>query len=81
MIMTKSEFLAILGEAYDFPDYYSHNLDSADEVLEDRKEAEEKEKLSLAPFFHALLAEEEEEERAKIWSFLADHFVVEAEEE
>ena len=79
--MTKKEFLAVLAKAYDFPEYYSHNLDSADEILEDRKEAEEVEKLPLAPFFHALLAEETAEEREKIWAFISDHFEVGAAEE
>ena len=72
--MTKKEFLAILGKAYNFPAYYSHNLDSADEILEDRKEAAGADKLSPAPRFHALLSDEPEAEREKIVAFLRDHF-------
>jgi hypothetical protein len=77
--MNKEQFLQLLGQSYHFPEYYSLNLDSADEILEDLKEEEEKEKLSLQPFFYALLSEEPEEERKKIWEFLADHFMVEKE--
>ncbi|MCB0563405.1 MAG: barstar family protein [Phaeodactylibacter sp.] len=75
--MDKKEFMQLLGKAYGFPDYYSLNLDSAEEIIEDIKEEEEKDRLSLKQFFDELLAQEPEEERAKIWAFLADHFVVE----
>ena len=68
--------MRLLGEAYQFPEYYSHNLDSADEILEDLKEEKEEEKLSLQPFFDLLLSEEPEEERRKVWEFMKDHFRV-----
>ena len=74
--MTKTTFLELLGKAYNFPEYYSHNLDSADEILEELKEEKGKEKLSLEPIFQALLAEESEEEHRKIWAFITDHFEV-----
>lgn len=74
--MRKSDFLQLLGQAYAFPDYYAQNLDSADEILEDRKEAEETKRLSLRPLFEALLREEPAEERAKIWALIRDHFGV-----
>lgn len=74
--MNKKEFMQLLGKAYGFPDYFSLNLDSAEEIIEDLKEEGEKDKLSLMPFFDALLAQEQEAERAKIRAFLADHFVV-----
>lgn len=74
--MNKEQFMQLLGEAYSFPEYYALNLDSADEILEDRKEEQGKEKLSLRPLFDALLAEAPEEERAKIWALLADHFTM-----
>ena len=69
--------MQLLGRAYGFPNYYSLNLDSAEEIIEDIKEEEEKGKLSLRKFFDELLAQEPETERAKIWIFLAEHFVVE----
>ncbi len=75
--MDKVQFMELLGKAYGFPEYYSLNLDSADEIIEDIKEEEEKEKLPLKNFFDALLAQETDEERLKIWAFLTDHFVME----
>lgn len=77
MTMTKEEFLTLLGRAYDFPAYYSNNLDSADEILMDKKEAAGVEQLSLEALFHALLSEAEEAERAQVWMFVRDHFSVE----
>ena len=74
--MNKKEFMQLLGKAYGFPDYFSLNLDSAEEIIEDLKEEGEKDKLSLMPFFYFFLAQEQEAERAKIRAFLADHFVV-----
>ena len=65
--------MKMLGEAYNFPDYYSGNLDSADEILEDRKETLGKEKLSVRPLFDVLLSDETEIERGKIWGLLSDH--------
>lgn len=79
--MTKNAFLKLLGKAYNFPEYYSLNLDSADEILEDQKEESEKEKLSLERFFYELLASEPKEERKKIWVFIADHFEIPVEKE
>jgi len=76
--MTKQQFLQLLGQAYDFPDYYGHNLDSADEILEDQKAEAGVDKLSLRPLLEALLAEETGEEREKIWALLRDHFAMEA---
>lgn len=75
--MDKAQFMELLGKAYGFPDYYALNLDSADEVIEDLKEEVDKEKLSLKNFFDALLAQESDEERLKIWAFLTDHFAME----
>lgn len=75
--MNKQEFLQLLGAAYGFPDYFSLNLDSAEEIVEDLKEEGEKGQLSLQPFFDALLAGEPMEERKKIWAFLAEHFAME----
>lgn len=69
--------MQLLGQAFQFPEYYGCNLDSADEILNDIKEEKEVEKLSLQPFFDTLLSEEPEEERRKIWTFLTDHFIVE----
>lgn len=66
--------MALLGGAYHFPDYYAHNLDSAEEIIEDIKEEKQVDKLSIRPLFDALLAEEAEAEREKIWTFLAEHF-------
>ena len=60
--------------AYSFPDYFSLNLDSAEEIIEGLKEEGETDKLSLQSFFDALLVEEPMEERKKIWAFLAEHF-------
>jgi hypothetical protein len=75
--MTKNQFLELLGKAYSFPDYYSLNLDSADEILSDLKEEESKDKLSLRMFFDTLLSEETEEERRKIWELLEEHLGIE----
>jgi len=76
--MNKKEFMQLLGKAYGFPEYYALNLDSAEEIVEDMKEEEQKDKLSLKPFFDALLAQEAEAEREKIWAFMRGHFGVEA---
>ena len=74
--MNKQSFLQLLGRAYTFPDYYAANLDSAEEIIEDLKEEQGRERLSLAPLFHALLEEASPAERAKIWALVADHFEV-----
>lgn len=74
--MNKEEFMELLGQAYGFPDYYAHNLDSAEEIIDEIKERQEKERLSLEPFFSELLSEVSAAERAKIWGFLTDHFAV-----
>jgi len=74
--MTKEQFMHLLGQAYHFPEYYSLNLDSADEILEDLKEEAGQEKLSLRPLFEALLAEATPEEQQKIWELIRDHFSV-----
>ncbi len=75
--MNKTTFLQLLGKAYNFPEYYALKLDSAEEIIEDKKEDSGTDKLSLRNFFDALLAEEPAEEREKIWGLLADHFEVE----
>ena len=80
MKMTKREFMKLLGKAYRFPGYYGLNLDSADEILEDRKEDLGVEKLSLKRFFDVLLADASHEEREMIWDFLVDHFELKREE-
>ncbi|MCB0376580.1 MAG: barstar family protein [Lewinellaceae bacterium] len=72
--MDKQAFMELLSEAYGFPNYYAHNLDSAEEIIEDIKEEKQIDKLSLRPFFDALLAQEPEAEREKIWAFLVEHF-------
>lgn len=74
--MNKTDFLRLLGTAYDFPDYYSENLDSAEEILADRKEDAGRDRLSLRPLFDALLAEADPEEREGVWALLRDHFGV-----
>lgn len=50
--------MKLLGEAYGFPNYYAHNLDSAEEIIEDIKEEKQMDKLSLKPFFDELLTQE-----------------------
>lgn len=72
--MTKSDFLHLLANAYDFPDYFGHNLDAADEILAEKLEAAGAEQLSLAPFFEALLADAPPEERRSIQALLARYF-------
>lgn len=74
--MNKATFLKLLGQAYDFPEYYTNNLDSADEILEDFKEKEQLNHLSLRPLLDLLLTEAQEEEKAQIWSLIQDHFSV-----
>lgn len=74
--MDKQTFLELLGKAYGFPDYYTFNLDSAEEIIEDRKEEEGRDKLPLKPLFDALLAQMPEAEREKAWALLAEHFEV-----
>jgi len=66
----------MLGEAYRFPAYYSHNLDSAEEILEDLKEEQGAEKLSLRAFFDTLLSDATPIEQEKIWAFILDHFEI-----
>ncbi len=75
--MTKTELLLTLGRAYNFPDYYAANLDSAEEIIEDIKEDSHREKLSIKPLLAELLAEESEAEREKVMEFLEMHFKVE----
>lgn len=72
--MTKADFLRLLGQAYDFPDYYGHNLDAADEILSDMCESSATDRLSLLPFFDTLLADVPKEERAAILRLLDKHF-------
>ena len=69
--------MELLGKAYSFSEYYAHNLDSAEEIIEDIKAEAGKGKLPLKLFFDALLEQEPETEREKIWAFLAEHFEVE----
>lgn len=75
--MTKSDFLALLGRAYNFPDYYGQNLDSAEEILDDLREAHPEGELSLEPLIRALLSEATAEEQTQVWDLLQDHFPVE----
>lgn len=75
--MDKKTFMQLLGGAYYFPDYYNHNLDSAEEIIEDIKEEKQIDKLPLKPLFDVLLAQEPEAEREKIWAFMAEHFRME----
>ncbi|MCB0588739.1 MAG: barstar family protein [Phaeodactylibacter sp.] len=75
--MNKATFMELLGKAYSFSEYYAHNLDSAEEIIEDIKAEAGKGKLPLKPFFDALLEQEPQAEREKIWSLIADHFEVE----
>jgi hypothetical protein len=74
--MTKTEFLILLGQAYNFPDYYTANLDSADEILGDLEVAAESPRLPLKPFFEVLLAEASPAEREDILDLLGDYFGV-----
>ena len=78
--MTKLDFLQTMAHAYNFPDYFGDNLDSADEILTDLREAKapnatEAPALSLAPFFRELLAEAENAEGCM--TLLREHFGVE----
>ena len=72
--MTKAEFLTLLGAAYDFPDYYAANLDSADEILADHLAEADAEKLSVQPLLAKLLEEVSEEEREGILQLLENYF-------
>lgn len=73
--MNKTEFLATLAEAYNFADYHTANLDSADECLADAREAAGTEKLDLRPFFETLLKNASRTERAGIMVLLEDYFL------
>ena len=77
--MTKLDFLRTMARAYDFPDYFGDNLDSAAEILTDLREAKapdatETPMLSLAPFFRELLADTENAEGCM--TLLQEHFGV-----
>lgn len=74
--MTKADFLTLLGEAYDFPDYYSHNLDSADEILYDLCEEEERERLDLEKFLKALLTDTSPEDRVAITYLIRKYLTI-----
>lgn len=78
--MTKSEFADLLARAYHFPEHYGYNLDAADEILEERKEEEGVDRLSLEPLIELLFAQATEEDREIIWEFLGDHFTLLPEE-
>lgn len=76
--MTKTDFLTILADAYDFgqyADYTAGNLDSADECLADAREAAGTNKLDLRPLFDALLKDASRTERAGIMVLLEDYFL------
>jgi hypothetical protein len=79
--MTKPDFLTLLARAYDFPDYFGHNLDAADECLADRLEALGTDRLPLRPLFDTLLADEPPEEREAVLSLLGRYFWVADDEE
>ena len=75
--MNKTEFLNTMARAYDFPDYFGDNLDAADEILHDMREAAATEpaplaKLSLEPFFRELLGEDAQGEACL--ALLKEHF-------
>ena len=75
--MTKTEFLTIMAEAYDFAkfaDYTAGNLDSADECLADAREAAGTDKLDIRAFFEILLKDASRTERAGIMVLLEDYF-------
>lgn len=74
--MTKSEFCELLSRAYDFPQYYGYNLDAADELLEEMKEEDGVDRLSLEPLVELLFAQASDEDREIIWEFLGDHFTL-----
>lgn len=78
--MTKTEFLATMARAYDFPDHFGGNLDAANDALYDLREAAASgaatlPKLSLLPFFRELLGEEAQAEACL--ALLREHFGVE----
>ena len=72
--MTKPDFLALLARAYHFPDYFTPNLDAADECLADRLAELQTERLPLLPLFDTLLAEVPPEERGAVLLLLGDYF-------
>lgn len=72
--MTKAEFLSLLGQAYDFPDYYGQNLDAADELLAEQLEALPVDRLPLAPLFDTLLADVPAAERGQLLLLLGRYF-------
>jgi hypothetical protein len=74
--MTKAEFADLLSRAYDFPDDYDFTLDTADELLEELKEEEGVDYLSLEPVFELFFAQASEEDREILWEFINDHFVL-----
>lgn len=79
--MTKAEFADLLSRAYDFPDDYDFTLDTADEILEELKEEEGVDYLSLEPLCELLFAQASEEDREILWDFLNDHFTLRPEED
>ena len=77
--MTKTEFLATMARAYDFPDHFGGNLDAAHDVLHDLRAAAATDqvtlpKLSLEPFFRELLGEDAQVEACL--DLLREHFEV-----
>ena len=72
--MTKTDFLDLLAEAYDFPDYFGRNLDAADELLADKLETLPVDRLPLAPLFDTLLAEVPAAERGQLLLLLGRYF-------
>jgi hypothetical protein len=72
--MTQPEFLSLLARAYHFPDYFTPNLDAADECLADLRDELQAERLPLLPLFETLLAEVPPEERGAVLLLLGDYF-------
>ncbi len=76
VLMTLKEFLLLLGQAYDFPDYYGVNLDAADEILGEIRDEIGPHRLSLEPLFRTLLSEATTDEQWALWRLMRDHFDV-----
>lgn len=74
--MTLEDFLLLLGQAYDFPDYYGVNLDAADEILGEHRDEIGPHRLSLEPLFRTLLSEATADEQWAMWRLIRDHFEV-----
>ena len=77
--MTKTKFLQTMARAYDFPDHFGGNLDAADDLLHEQREAAASgeatpPKLSLLPFFRELLGEDTQAEACL--ALLREHFGV-----